>query len=464
MRLTKSKSNLKRENEIRNRNMNINRDLKHSNYSNQINEYGGAFLKKFLKANQGYKVINNKMKIDQNNPINLDENLQNIFSSDENKQKAIGYINSINDKRNEKYKKIKIEKNNYIYNFRKFATEQDDINDTKSDENINEEIEESNYIDKFRKINNKNKIENNTKSNIYNAQASMDYLYKNEQNRYCNEKDFMTNSYTLEENNYTQKEDKIKNINKKEEFFKKLNNVSLNKNENKINNKRSFNNKIILPKGLSPKSSSSQRHFSPFKECLSKSSYNFYINKVSNINNSEQEYQNNFSVRHFQNKNPLTSRNTEKGELAKKNIKEMNSLNYNNVIYRNKKILSQKIFQSYALNSNTTRNRHKKCYICINNRYQDESQKENDEKNGSKIDNINENEEKDEKIKNINKEELKKYLNYFIKDITPININQFVIYSHSNNNYKNDEKIPKNEENSDIFSINKSYNLIYLKT
>ena len=53
----------------------------------------------------------------------------------------------------------------------------------------------------------------------------------------------------------------------------------------------------------------------------------------------------------------------------------------------------------------------------------------------------------------INKEELKKYLKYFIKDITPININQFVIYSHSNNNYKNNENI----KNDEIFSMNNNF-------
>ena len=51
MRLTKNNPNLKRENEFRNRNKNISRDLKQFNYTNQINEHGGIFLRKILKSN-----------------------------------------------------------------------------------------------------------------------------------------------------------------------------------------------------------------------------------------------------------------------------------------------------------------------------------------------------------------------------------------------------------------------------
>ena len=458
MRLTKNNPNLKRENEIRNRNKNISRDLKQFNYSNQISDHGGIFLRKILKSNIGYNENNNKIKIDSNNLINVDENMQNIFSSEEKRQKAISYINSINDKRKEKYKKLKLDKNKYNpYNYRNYITERDEINDSKSRENIYKdmEIEVSNYDDNYRKMKNKTIIENNSKNNFYNPQISMDYLNQSEQNRNFNENSFIPNSFSIEENNINKTNDKIKSFNRKIEFFRKLNN-------NAPNIKSSFNDKNIIPKDLSPNSSSSKKHYSPFKEFLSKSSYNFYINKVSNINSNEPEYPSNFTIRHFNNKNSLTSRNTEKEELKKKNNKEMNSLNYgNNIIYRNKKILNQKLFQTYSLKNNTSRD--KKNYISINsdflnNRYENDDEKENNENIESKF-NINENEEKkEEKIKNfnINKEELKKYLDYFIKDITPININQFVIYSHSNNNYKNDENIQKNEENSDIFSVNKS--------
>jgi len=54
--------------------------------------------------------------------------------------------------------------------------------------------------------------------------------------------------------------------------------------------------------------------------------------------------------------------------------------------------------------------------------------------------------------------DLKKYIvNYFIKDIAQIYINQFVIYSHTNNNYKDEGSTLKSNEIGKIISLkNKS--------
>ena len=101
-------------------------------------------------------------------------------------------------------------------------------------------------------------------------------------------------------------------------------------------------------------------------------------------------------------------------------------------------------------------------YISSRHRNDDENNKYKNkiDENDLKINefSINEiyNEEKSKNI-NINREDLKKYLNYFIKDIAPININQFVIYSHSNNNYKSDGSTLKSDETGKIISLkNKS--------
>ena len=491
MRLTKKNQNVNREKIVRSKKDNTSRDLEDFNHSNQINDIGAVYLQKILKTNEDYKAINTKMKIDTKNLINCDENIQNIFSSDEKRQKAIRYIiNSLNDKNKEKFKKIKLNRNNYnsYNNNRYFSTEQENDNDMDINKNKN-----PNYINEIKDINENYKIEtpkrknenynsineniynnnsrkfniNNSKNNIYTPKKKKEYLIYNDENEINEKNDIAQNPFNNLEENNSKFYDKNNIINNKKELFKKLNLININDHENRnlFNGNQSINNKNFLKRIKSPKASTTKRQFSPFKDILSKSSNNFFIHKIP-INN------NNLSIRNFNNKNLLTKEISDKEQSSiyryKKNNTIINSsnpnksylkinnsfLNNNSLIYRNKKAINQKIYESNSLKNNKSiRNKYKKNYISIhskniNDKNDIESGNENDEKKNNNL-KINENEKKGGKINDIpiKKEELKKYLNYFIKDITPININQFVIYSHSNNNSKNEDE---------IFSINKN--------
>ena len=135
MRLTKKNPYLKIENLIKNNNNKISRDLDKNKYSYQVNsQTGGVFLQKLLKTNEGYKSINNEIKMDSHNLINLDTKIQNNISFDDNKKSISYIINSLNDKNREIFKRLKIQRNNYnSYNYKNFSTEQDVINDSKND-------------------------------------------------------------------------------------------------------------------------------------------------------------------------------------------------------------------------------------------------------------------------------------------------------------------------------------------
>ena len=420
--------------------------------------------------------------------MNCDKNIQNIFSTDEKRQKAISYIiNSINSKSKDKIKKLKLARNNYnSMNYKNFQTEQDAIVNSKYQMNDMNEFTpkryEHDYVyrndksnlnrmnifnNRLRKLNLNYSINNfNNMNMIGGPLTNREFLNQTERNDYNNNLNAtnIQNPVTTEDNNNKKYDKKINN--RKEEFFKKLklnNDIKDYKKEKII---KDDNKSINVQKIPSPKDSSKKRQYSPFNDILSKSSNNFFINKIPS-NNIEKEYLNDLSVTNLDNKNSLTKRIGEREELFNDNYKTMNPTNSNTnflkinnsyiqknkIVYRNKRAINQKIFQSNSLKNYTSRNKYtKKNYICINSGINKLSEKENEDKNPY---NTNEEEDNNKNI-NIKKEELNKYLEYFIKDITPININQFVIYSHSNNNYKNEE-IQKPTDTNEILSMNKSY-------
>ena len=490
MRLTKNKQYNIRENYFSTKRKNIrvsdNSNINQKKSQNNSKEQGGIYLQKILKTNKDYKSINKKIKIDSNNLMNCDKNIQNIFSTDEKRQKAISYIiNSINSKSRDKINQLKITRNNYnSMNYKNFQTEQDAIVNSKYQMNdINEFTPkryendyayyngESNYNrmnifnNRLRKLNLNYSINNfNNMNMIGDPLTNREFLNQTERNDYNNNLN-TTNSQNPVTTEYINNKKYDKKINnRKEEFFKKLklnNDIKDYKKEKII--KDDNNNAQKIP---SPKDSSKKKQYSPFNDILSKSSNNFFINKIPS-NNIEKEYLNDLSVTNLDNKSSLTKRIEEREGSFNDNYKTMNPTNSNtnllkinnsyiqknNIIYRNKRAINQKIFQSNSLKNYTAKNKFsKKNYICINSGINKLSEKENEDKI---LYRTNEEEDNNKNI-NINKEELKKYLEYFIKDITPININQFVIYSHSNNNYKN-EKIQKPADTNEIFSMNKSY-------
>ena len=474
MRLTKKNPYLKIENLIKNNNNKISRDLDKNKYSYQVNsQTGGVFLQKLLKTNEGYKSINNEIKMDSHNLINLDTKIQNNISFDDNKKSISYIINSLNDKNREIFKRLKIQRNNYnSYNYKNFSTEQDVINDSKNDNlyidmNRNEskfnghyQKNNSNEINEIENHKNENKNVHYIRENIFNNKSkklNLNYS-KNNMNINLTEIDFLNqserNNYYNEDNNNIQSSEKIskkytkqKNNNKNQDYFRNLKLINNGQKKIIINDNQIDNTKIIK----SPKVSTSKREFSPFNDILSKSSNNFFINKIP-INNNENDSLNNYTVKHFKNKNSI-SKNSKKCLITINN----NYINNSNIIHRNKKSINKKIFQTNSFKNNTSRNKYESKNSIFLNSHIFNDKNENDvkiNKNYTLNENDEENNEKRKNI-NINNDELKKYIQYFIKDITPININQFVIYSHSNNNYKS-ENFLNNKENN-IFPNNKNF-------
>ena len=508
MRLTKKNNNVRKENVIRSRKNNISRDSEAANYSHRIYDKGNIYLQNLLKTNEDFRSKNIKMPIDSNNLMNLEDNLHNIVSSEEKRQKAISYIlNSLNERNMEKYNKMKLLKINNNYN--DFPTEDENIifdsNDFNIDVKKKKYIKNNNINDKYKKrevndtykiesplkkkeifkLMNENRFKNDSKkinldnlnNNMHTPKKQKEYIYNIEENVSIKDNNSKTSFNNLKEN-INKKYDKLCNINRKKDLAKKLNLMSVEERKNLkiISDNRTVHNKHFIQKMRSPKASTSKRRFSPFKDILSKSSNNFFINKIP-VNNKDNEYYNNLSIRKFDDKKSFSKRiiNKEQASIYKyiNNDSLINPTNANksyikinnsflkntSLIYRNKKVIDKKIVQSNSLNNKSNRNKYKKNYISINSKaINDKNENENESENEIEIKineniDINEKNEKEKKMNDIsiNKEELKKYLKYFIKDITPININQFVIYSHSNNNYKN------NEKNEEIFTVNKNF-------
>ena len=496
MRLTKNW--IKIDNSVRPRKRNIAKEPDPLNYSNQINDKGGLYLQKILKENDGYQTINSKY--DSNSIVNYNRNIQNIFSTDEKRQKATSYImGSLNDKNKDKYKEMNIPRNNF---------------------SSNKDLYKNNYSSEFNMIYNpktKSLIEINKKDMSINTTSINDYkgtknkTPKKENENYGNNNmqnsflNFSKNNVKInngeietafkKSENMSKKYDKIMTLTRRQDFFKKLNvindekklrneNVNLNK-ENKL-----INNSQLAQTIPSPKRSTSIRQFSPFNDILSKSSNTFFINKIP-VNNNDNNNMNNLSVKNaYNNKSSFQckkivdkeniSMNKNKNDFDRtinnhysnkwflnldNHNEDNNNENANNkIIYRNKQAINQKAFQSNSLRNDENRNKYRKKYLYISSRHRNDDEnhkyKNKIDENDLKINefSINEiyNEEKSKNIK-INREDLKKYLNYFIKDIAPININQFVIYSHSNNNYKDEGSTLKSDETGKIISLkNKS--------
>ena len=496
MRLTKNW--IKIDNSVRPRKRNIAKEPDPLNYSNQINDKGGLYLQKILKENDGYQTINSKY--DSNSIVNYNRNIQNIFSTDEKRQKATSYImGSLNDKNKDKYKEMNIPRNNF---------------------SSNKDLYKNNYSSEFNMIDNpktKSLIEINKKDMSINTTSINDYkgtknkTPKKENENYGNNNmqnsflNFSKNNVKInngeietafkKSENMSKKYDKIMTLTRRQDFFKKLNvindekklrneNVNLNK-ENKL-----INNSQLAQTIPSPKRSTSIRQFSPFNDILSKSSNTFFINKIP-VNNNDNNNMNNLSVKNaYNNKSSFQckkivdkeniSMNKNKNDFDRtinnhysnkwflnldNHNEDNNNENANNkIIYRNKQAINQKAFQSNSLRNDENRNKYRKKYLYISYRHRNDDEnhkyKNKIDENDLKINefSINEiyNEEKSKNIK-INREDLKKYLNYFIKDIAPININQFVIYSHSNNNYKDEGSTLKSDETGKIISLkNKS--------
>ena len=496
MRLTKNW--IKIDNSVRPRKRNIAKEPDPLNYSNQINDKGGLYLQKILKENDGYQTINSKY--DSNSIVNYNRNIQNIFSTDEKRQKATSYImGSLNDKNKDKYKEMNIPRNNF---------------------SSNKDLYKNNYSSEFNMIDNpktKSLIEINKKDMSINTTSINDYkgtknkTPKKENENYGNNNmqnsflNFSKNNVKInngeietafkKSENMSKKYDKIMTLTRRQDFFKKLNvindekklrneNVNLNK-ENKL-----INNSQLAQTIPSSKRSTSIRQFSPFNDILSKSSNTFFINKIP-VNNNDNNNMNNLSVKNaYNNKSSFQckkivdkeniSMNKNKNDFDRtinnhysnkwflnldNHNEDNNNENANNkIIYRNKQAINQKAFQSNSLRNDENRNKYRKKYLYISSRHRNDDEnhkyKNKIDENDLKINefSINEiyNEEKSKNIK-INREDLKKYLNYFIKDIAPININQFVIYSHSNNNYKDEGSTLKSDETGKIISLkNKS--------
>ena len=408
-------------------------------------------------------------------------------------------MGSLIDKNKDKYKEMNIPRNNF---------------------SSNKDLYKNNYSSEFNMIDNpktKSLIEINKKDMSINTTNITDYkgtknkTPKKENENYGNNN--MQNSFlNFSKNNVkinngeietafkksesmSKKYDKIMTLTRRQDFFKKLNvindekklrneNVNVNK-ENKL-----INNSQLAQTIPSPKRSTSIRQFSPFNDILSKSSNTFFINKIP-VNNNDNNNINNLSVKNtYNNKSSFQfkkfvdkeniSMNKNKNDfdrtmnnhysnkwflnLDNHNEGNNNENTNNKIIYRNKQSINQKAFQSNSLRNDENRNKYRKKYLYISSRHRNDDEnhkyKKKIDENDLKINEFSINEiYNDEKSKNIkiNREDLKKYLNYFIKDIAPININQFVIYSHSNNNYKDEGSTLKSDETGKIISLkNKS--------
>ena len=496
MKITKNAKDSKIDNSIPPRKKNIITDIDLLNYSNQMFDSSGIYLPKILKTNDRYQTIDYRTKMDPNRIIDYKRKIQNNFSSDGKSQKAMSYIiGSLNEENKRKYKQLIA--NSYNDNY---FSEQKllDLSKIKNLElnrkdytNKNDEMEIRTPKREFGNLNlnnddicNNNTVQKNfncSKNNLNFVQMKMENLYPNSRN---------ANEYTYNKKaeSMTKKYNKNKSKNEKQEFYKKLNctrNYKKSADENCIRDYKLIDSKNLAKSIQSPKQSTSIRQFSPFNDILNKSNNTFFINRIP-VNNDDNKDINDLSVKHtynkssFQNKNMVEKENLSLNKLINDNdnSRKMNNNNINNVlstldnnydnknkiIYRNK-LINQKLFQSSSLRNNENRNKYRRKYLY--SKMKNEDEKENNiDLNDIRINDFNIN-NKNKKSKNIqiNGEELKKYLNYFIKDITPININQFVIYSHSNNNYKTDENIFKNNEidNKNNAELNKSQEVRFLK-
>ena len=505
MKITKNPKDFKIGSSIPPRKKNIRTDIDLLNYSSQINDINGIYLPKILKTNDRYQTIDYRAKMDSNNLIDYNRKIQNNFSSDGKSQKAMSYIiGSLNEENKKKYKQL-IEKtyNDNYYSEKRLldlskiknleSNKKDYINNNDIDYNANNDGMKIKTPKRgFENLNlNKNDICNNntvqknhlnfSKNNLTFVQMKMENLYPNSRN---------TNEYTYNKKAESMTKKYNKNYSKKEkqDFYKKLN---YNGNDNKVTEDKCIKDyKVIDNKNLvksiqSPKHSTSIRQYSPFNDILNKSNNTFFINRIP-INNNDNNNMNDLSVKHTYNKSCIQTKNMmEKENLSlnkfindndnsrKMNNSKLNKVfsttdnsneNKNKIIYRNK-LINQKLFQSSSLRNNENRNKYRRKYLYSKIKNDDDNEN-NIELNDIRINefNINNKEKKSKNIQ-INGEELKKYLNYFIKDITPININQFVIYSHSNNNYKADENIFKNNESDkkNNAELNNSQEVRYLK-
>ena len=496
MKITKNAKDSKIDNSIPPRKKNIITDIDLLNYSNQMFDSSGIYLPKILKTNDRYQTIDYRTKMDPNRIIDYKRKIQNNFSSDGKSQKAMSYIiGSLNEENKRKYKQLIA--NSYNDNY---FSEQKllDLSKIKNLElnrkvytNKNDEMEIRTPKREFGNLNlnnddifNNNTVQKNfncSKNNLNFVQMKMENLYPNSRN---------ANEYTYNKKaeSMTKKYNKNKSKNEKQEFYKKLNytrNYKKSADENCIRDYKLIDSKNLAKSIQSPKQTTSIRQFSPFNDILNKSNNTFFINRIP-VNNDDNKDINDLSVKHtynkssFQNKNMVEKENLSLNKLINDNdnSRKMNNNNINNVlstldnnydnknkiIYRNK-LINQKLFQSSSLRNNENRNKYRRKYLY--SKMKNEDEKENNiDLNDIRINDFNIN-NKNKKSKNIqiNGEELKKYLNYFIKDITPININQFVIYSHSNNNYKTDENIFKSNEidNKNNAELNKSQEVRFLK-
>ena len=487
MKITKNGKDSKIENAIPLRKKNISTDIDLLNYSNQILENSGIYLPNILKTNERYQTIDYRVKMDPNNINDCKRKIQNNFSSDGKRQKAMSYIiGSLNEENNKKNKRI-IE-NSYNDNY---FSEQKLLNLSKIKNLESNEKDYTNYND-IRYNNKYDEIEIKTPKrgfeNINLNNDDINYVQMKKGNLYPKSRNVNEYTYNKKADSMTKKYNKNRAKIEKQEFYKKLN---YNGNDKKATGKNFFRDcqvigNLNLANSIqSPKHSTSIRQYSPFNDILNKSNNTFFINKIP-VNNDDNNINNDLNVKHTYNKscfqaknmmekenfslNKLINDNDNSRNLNNNNLNEVFSTldnnydNKNKILYRNK-LINQKLFQSSSLKNNENRNKYRRKYLY--SKIKNEDEKENNiDLNDIRINEFNTN-NKDKKSKNIqiNGEELKKYLDYFIKDITPININQFVIYSHSNNNYKTEESIVKNNEidNKNKAEHNKSQDLRYLK-
>ena len=503
MKITKNAKDSKIGNSIPPRRKNISNDIDILNYSNQIFDNSGIYLPKIMKTNDRYQTIDYRAKKDPISIINYKRKFQNNFSSDGKSQKAMSYIfGSLNEENKKKYKLLIANSYNDNYFSEQKLLDLSKIKNLESNriDYINSNDIRYNNFDEMEiktprrgfenvNLNNEDICTNNTVQKNFNcSKNNLNFVQMKMENLYPNSRNSNEYTYNKKAESMTKKYNKNRSKNEKQEFYKKLNYNGNDKKtieENCIRDYKVIENKNLAKTLQSPKQSTSIRQFSPFNDILNKSNNTFFINRIP-VNNDDNNNINDLSVKHtynkscFQTKNMMEKENLSLNKLINDNdnSRKMNDSNLNKVlstldnnydnknkiIYRNK-LINQKLFQSSSLRNNENRNKYRRKYMYPKNTNDDEKEN-NIDLNDIRINEFKIN-NKDKKSKNIqiNGEELKKYLNYFIKDITPININQFVIYSHSNNNYKTDENIFKNNEidNKNNAELNKSQEVRYFK-
>ena len=348
--------------------MKIGKHINLENPTEKLNKsctYKSYFISKLL--NQSYNKRLKKGTIEEENLGNVTKNIQNIFTNDDKKRKAIQYV--INLRRdensgpssdvskvlinNKKIEENKINKNKNLSGKNIIAF--NDFNSNNNFENINRvnkpyciRVDKTNY----------NKIKNKRK---YNIMAIKDNIKKNkslEQKDY-NEKAFNRQQYrntieTANYNNYKNNQngnDFFMNIakNNRDEPYSKFIENKNNRNYSFYENKRNIvNNNLIKSKLLSNTFNQDE-----------KNDINFILNNLNNQKNNMFNTQINFNYNSNANKKYYLDKNL----LYQKAINSINTININENGIKSKE--KEKDFATKPIKSNiiSKKNKNKKFSI-----------------------------------------------------------------------------------------------------